>query len=55
MQDKVGGIALVHLWVDDLGKLEHVRVLREIGNGLDEKAVEAVKQHKFNPAMDAEK
>ena len=54
-QDKVGGIVLVHLWGHDLDKLEHVRVLREVGNGLDEKAVAAVKQHKFNPAMEAEK
>jgi protein TonB len=29
-----------------------VRVLRGVGMGLDEKAVEAVKQYKFRPAME---
>jgi TonB family protein len=54
-QNKVGGIVLVHLWVDEQGRPEHVRVLRGVGNGLDEKAVEAVKQYKFNPAMEGGK
>ncbi len=54
-QDKVGGIVLVHLWVDERGRPGHVSVLRGVGNGLDEKAVEAVKQYKFNPAMEGGK
>ena len=28
-----------------------MRVVRQLGMGLDEKAVEAVKQYKFKPAM----
>jgi protein TonB len=37
--------------VDDNGRPQHVRVIRGIGLGLDEKAVEAVRQYKFKPAM----
>src|SRR5258706_6453087 len=54
-QDKVGGIVLVHPWVDERGRPGHVSVLLGVGNGLDEKAVEAVKQYKFNPAMEGGK
>jgi periplasmic protein TonB len=44
------GICLVALIVDEHGNPTHVRVERSIGMGLDEKAVEAVKQYKFKPA-----
>ena len=43
---------LVNLWVDEKGNPTHVRVIRGIGVGLDEKAVAAVKLHKFKPAME---
>ena len=49
------GNVLVNLWVDEHGLPTHVRVLRGIGMGLDEKAVEAVKQYKFKPAMEGGK
>lgn len=48
---KVAGNVLVTLIVDTNGKPQRVRVLRGIGMGLDEKAVEAVRQYKFKPAM----
>jgi len=51
-KDKVGGIVRINFWVDEQGRVKHVRVLRGVGNGLDEKAVEAVKQYKFKPAME---
>jgi periplasmic protein TonB len=35
--------------VDTNGKLRNVRVVRGLGLGLDEKAMEAVKQWKFRP------
>ena len=47
---KVSGNVLVYLQVDALGHPQHVRVLRGIGLGLDEKAVEAVRQYRFKPA-----
>jgi protein TonB len=49
---KVSGNVLVYLEVDATGKPMHVRVLRGIGMGLDEKALEAVRQYRFKPAME---
>jgi TonB family protein len=51
-KDKTSGNVLVHLWVDEQGLPSHVHVLRGVGKGLDEKAIEAVKQYKFTPAME---
>jgi TonB family protein len=41
------------LWliVDDQGRPRDIRVVRGLGMGLDAKAVEAVKQWKFQPAL----
>ncbi len=52
---KVAGNVLVNLWVDTNGLPSHVRVIRGVGMGLDEKAIEAVKQYKFKPAMEGGK
>lgn len=49
---KVAGNVLVYLWVGADGKPSHVRVARGIGMGLDQKAVEAVQQWRFKPAME---
>ncbi|WP_236657484.1 energy transducer TonB [Acidisarcina polymorpha] len=48
---KYTGIVVVSLIVDPQGNPQHVRVVRALGMGLDEKAVEAVRQYKFKPAM----
>ena len=48
---KFSGNVQVYLWVDEQGNPSHVKVIRPIGMGLDEKAVEAVRQYKFKPAM----
>jgi periplasmic protein TonB len=50
-QAKVSGSVLVILYVDTHGNPSHIRVNRGLGQGLDQKAVEAVKQYKFKPAM----
>jgi len=42
---------VVSLIVDTQGNPQHVNVIRRLGMGLDEKAVEAVRQYKFRPAM----
>jgi periplasmic protein TonB len=49
---KFAGNVLVNLWVDTNGLPSHVRVIRGVGMGLDEKAVEAVRQYRFKPAME---
>ena len=48
---KFSGSVYVYLWVGTDGKPSHVRVIRGVGMGLDEKAVEAVRQYRFQPAM----
>ncbi len=48
---KYQGVCVVSLIVDAHGNPQRVRVVRPLGMGLDEKAVEAVRQYKFRPAM----
>ena len=48
---KFSGNVMVSLIVDPNGKPRNVHVLRGVGMGLDQKAVEAVEQYKFKPAM----
>ena len=45
------GNAAIQLVVDQQGNPQNIRVVRRAGMGLDEKAVEAVKQYRFHPAM----
>ena len=49
---KTQGIVLVHMVVDAQGFPDDVHVIRSLGHGLDEKAVEAVQQYRFKPAME---
>jgi TonB family protein len=48
---KYQGICILALIVDAQGNPERVQVIRHLGKGLDQKAVEAVKQYRFRPAM----
>jgi TonB family protein len=48
---KYQGICVVSLIVDTQGNPQRVQVIRHLGKGLDQKAVEAVKQYRFKPAM----
>ena len=48
---KFSGSVEVYLWVEGDGTPSHVRVVRGVGMGLDEKAVEAVRKYRFHPAM----
>ena len=48
---KYQGVVVVNLIVDASGNPQRVRVIRPLGMGLDEKAVEAVRLYKFKPAM----
>lgn len=49
---KVSGNVVVGLVVDEKGNATRVHVVRGLGMGLDEKAVEAVRQFRFKPAME---
>jgi len=45
------GSVSIKLIVDSQGNPQNVRVTRHLGMGLDDKALEAVRQYKFKPAM----
>jgi periplasmic protein TonB len=47
---KYQGVCVVSLVVDAQGNPQRVQVVRHLGMGLDEKALEAVRQYKFKPA-----
>lgn len=49
---KIAGNVLVNLVVDQNGIPTNVRIVRGIGYGLDEKAVEAVRRYRFKPSME---
>ncbi len=48
---KYQGVCLISVIVDAQGNPQDVRVIRALGMGLDEKAMEAVRKYKFKPAM----
>ena len=48
---KFQGICIVTMIVDTNGMPQNVHVTRPLGKGLDEKAIEAVKQYRFEPAI----
>jgi protein TonB len=48
---KTQGTCILWLIVDDQGRPRDIRVVRGLGMGLDAKAIEAVKQWKFQPAL----
>jgi TonB family protein len=45
------GVCIVQTIVDAQGTPQEPRVVRSIGHGLDEKALEAVRKYRFRPAM----
>jgi TonB family protein len=48
---KYQGVCIVGLIVDAQGNPQSVHIVRALGMGLDEKAMEAVRKYKFKPAM----
>lgn len=52
---KFMGVVMVNLIVDAQGRPQNVHTSRGVGMGLDDKAVEAVKQYRFKPAMEGGK
>lgn len=48
---KYQGLCLIGLIVDAQGNPQDIHVVRALGMGLDEKAIEAIRQYKFKPAM----
>jgi protein TonB len=48
---KYQGVCLISVIVDAQGNPQNPKVVRALGMGLDEKAMEAVRKYKFKPAM----
>ena len=48
---KYQGTVVLWLIVDQYGRPQNLKVARSLGMGLDQKAIEAVRQWKFEPAM----
>jgi len=44
------GVSVLSVIVEPDGSTSHIRVIKPVGYGLDEKAIEAVKTWKFKPA-----
>ena len=51
-REKFVGQVVVGLIVDTDGLPQNVHVVRGVGHGLDEKAIEAIRQYRFQPAME---
>lgn len=51
-RDHFSGFLIVNLIVDETGRPQDVHVLQPAGHGVDEAAIDAVKQYKFKPAME---
>jgi TonB family protein len=50
-QAKYTGVVEIQLIVDSYGNPQNIQVAKHLGMGLDQKAVEAVQEYKFHPAM----
>jgi TonB family protein len=53
-RNEVTGTVRLKVWLDKRGVIQGIRVIQSLGFGLDEAAVEALKQFRFRPAIDAE-
>jgi periplasmic protein TonB len=49
-REKVQGVSVVSLVVNEQRNPQRIVTMRLLGHGLDEKAIEAVRQYKFKPA-----
>ena len=48
---RLQGVVTIYIEVNERGLPQNLRILRPLGMGLDEKAIEAVRRWKFEPAM----
>jgi TonB family protein len=51
VQAGASGIVLVSLRVSSEGRPENVKVVRGLGHGLDERAIESVRRWRFSPGI----
>jgi TonB family protein len=48
---KYSGVVVLSIEVDQVGRTRNLRIAKGVGLGLDEKAIEAVKQWRFKPGL----
>lgn len=48
--DKLQGVCIVELVVDSQGMPRDIRIAQPLGKGLDENAIKAIRQYRFQPA-----
>ncbi len=53
-KNRVQGVAILQVVIDTEGRIEDVKVLKGLPMGLSEAAVEAVRQWRFEPALDGD-
>lgn len=51
LKAKLSGTVKIHFTIDERGDPTDITVIKGLGMGLDERAVEAVRHYKFKPAM----
>jgi TonB family protein len=52
-RERIMGTCVISMIVDTQGRPQNPRVVRALGYGLDQKALEAVRKYRFKPAMKA--
>jgi periplasmic protein TonB len=50
-QARYQGVVEIQMIVDSSGNPENIEIVKHLGMGLDQKAIDAVRQYKFRPAM----
>jgi TonB family protein len=50
-RNKVQGVVVLRLLVDETGSVKNIRIVRGLPDGLNEKAIEAGYKLRFKPAM----
>jgi TonB family protein len=51
IKKKIQGTVVLYVEVDPTGHARNIKVMRTLGHGLDERAIEAVNQWEFRPGM----
>lgn len=49
-RDKLQGVSILELIIDEKGQARYARLVKKLGDGLDENAIATIRQWKFQPA-----
>jgi TonB family protein len=51
-EERIQGVVIVQVWIDSAGEVREINVLKGLPLGLSEAATEAIRQWRFEPALD---